>query len=251
MRGVTPPRNSCGSLLALLGSPHGSGRSSHCAFRAALSSSEAETYCSTKDAVLTTTVHPTQRRLMIALIVTLACLPLLVLDMVQGSTTSGATEAASNSSESSLVVAVVPSTEDPAPPTTVVAAVVPEVTVVPTTVAPAPVTVAPRVAPSTTTTTTTPRPVVTAAPIVQSDEAFLTCVRFRESRGDYTASDPSGTFLGAYQIYQGGWDSVAARIGRHDLVGTPPNQASPSDQDAIAVAMLRFHGRAPWGGSCR
>ena len=47
---------------------------------------------STKDAVLTSTVHPTQRRLMIALIVTLACLPLLVLDMVQGSASSGATE---------------------------------------------------------------------------------------------------------------------------------------------------------------
>jgi hypothetical protein len=117
-----------------------------------------------------------------------------------------------------------------------------------TTIAPV-ATTAPR--PVQTTTTTAPRPVVTSAPITQSDDAFLACVRNRESHNDYSASDPSGTFLGAYQIYQGGWDSVAGRIGRHDLVGIPPNQASPSDQDAIASAMLQFSGRAPWGGSCR
>lgn len=199
---------------------------------------------STKDAVLTSTVHPTQRRLMIALIVTLACLPLLVLDMVQGSASSGATEFADTSSESSLVLATVPSTEDT---TTTVAVTVPPTTAAPTTTQ-VPVTLAPRVVPSTT--TTAPRPVVTAPPVVQSDAAFLACVRQRESRGNYGASDPTGTFLGAYQIYQGGWDTVAARLGRHDLVGTPPNQAAPADQDAIAAGMLQFMGRAPWGGSC-
>lgn len=214
--------------------------------RAGRPSAVAWIYCSTKDAVLNSTVHPTQRRLMIALIVTLACLPLLVLDMFQGSTTSGATETAGSSSESSLVVAVVPSTEDTTPATTSVSVITPETVVIPSTTLPVPV--APRVAP--TTTSTLPRPVVTAAPVVQSDEAFMACVRHRESRGNYGAADPSGTFLGAYQIYQGGWDSVAGRIGRHDLVGVPPNQASPPDQDAVAFAMLQFHGRAPWGGSC-
>lgn len=181
---------------------------------------------------------------MIALIVTLACLPLLVLDMVQGSTTSGAVETASTSSESSLVVAVAPSTEVT---TTTVAPIAAPTTVAPTTTVPAPV--APRAVPSTT--TTVPRPTVTAPPTVQSDAAFLACVRFRESRNNYGAADPTGTFLGAYQIYQGGWDSVAGRIGRQDLVGVPPNQASPADQDAVAMAMLQFHGRDPWGGSCR
>lgn len=181
---------------------------------------------------------------MIALIVTLACLPLLVIDMLQGSPSSSATEAAS-SSDSSLVVAAVPSTQDTTTTTVVVEA---PVVAAATTMAPV-ATTAPR--PVQTTTTTAPRPVVTAPPVTQSDEAFLACVRYRESHNDYTASDPSGTFLGAYQIYQGGWDSVAGRIGRHDLVGIPPNQASPSDQDAIANAMLQFSGRAPWGGTCR
>lgn len=183
---------------------------------------------------------------MIALIVTLACLPLLVIDMLQGSSASSATESAS-SSDSSLVVAAVPTTEEV---TTTVVVTVPE-TVAPVVTAAPVATVAPRVVQPATTTTTAPRPVVTAAPVAQSDADFLACVRARESHGDYTASDPSGTFLGAYQIYQGGWDSVAARIGRHDLVGVPPNQASPADQDVIAVSMLQFSGRAPWGGSCR
>jgi len=200
-----------------------------------------------KDATLNTTVHPTQRRLLIALVVTLACLPLLVLDMVQGSSSSSATESASSSSDSSLVASVVPSTE--AVTTTSVAEIVPVTVVAPSTTAAPVAKVDPRsVAP--TTTTTAPRPAVTSAPVVQSDVAFLACVRERESHGNYSASDPSGTYLGAYQIYQGGWDSVASRIGRTDLIGVPPNQASPSDQDIVAAAMLRLSGRAPWGGIC-
>jgi hypothetical protein len=101
-----------------------------------------------------------------------------------------------------------------------------------------------------TTTTTAPKPVAVAPPVNESDAAFLACVRQRESGGNYGASDPSGTFLGAYQIYQGGWDSIAAGLGRYDLIGVPPNHASAPDQDAIAVGMLHFYGRSPWGGSC-
>lgn len=182
---------------------------------------------------------------MIALIVTLACLPLLVIDMLQGSASSSASESVS-SSDSSLVVAAVPSTQDTTTTTTVLVAAIDAAAA--STIAPV-ATTAPR--PVQTTTTTAPRPVETSPPVTQSDDAFLACVRNRESHNDYTASDSSGTFLGAYQIYQGGWDSVASRIGREDLVGIPPNQASPSDQDAIASAMLQFSGRAPWGGSCR
>lgn len=211
--------------------------------RAARLSFVVMTHCSTKDVVLNSTVHPTQRRLVIALIVTLACLPLLVVDMLQGSPTSGATEAASSSSDSSLVVAEVPSTEAPA---TTIVVPAPEPEPVSTSV---PAIVAPRAVQSTTT-TSAPRVIVSPPPVVQSDEAFLACVRHRESRGDYTAADPTGTFLGAYQIYQGGWDSVASRIGRFDLIGIPPNEASPADQDSIAIALLSFSGRSPWGGSC-
>jgi len=183
---------------------------------------------------------------MIALIVTLACLPLLVIDALSGSTPSDASEMATVAAapEPSLVVAASPSTE--APTSSLVAA-----TTVPPTVAPPPTTVK-RVVPAQVSPTTTkaPAPRVTSPPMTQSDEQFLACVRHRESRGNYSAADPTGTFLGAYQIYQGGWDSVAASVGRHDLVGVPPNLASPADQDEIARAMLASHGRRPWGGSC-
>ena len=109
-----------------------------------------------------------------------------------------------------------------------------------------------------TTTTTVPVPApVTAAPVATErksvsggNESFFECVRWRESRGDYTAVSASGTFMGAYQIYQGGWDSVAASIGRHDLVGVAPNVATPAEQDLIAQAMFDEYGSKPWGGAC-
>lgn len=192
---------------------------------------------------------------MIALIVTLACLPLLVIDMVSASSSSGASESAVATEQvpdPSLVVAASPSIEststtEAAPATDLLAGVSPSTTTAPRVVFAAPA--APAV-PAATTTTTAPRPVVTAPPMNDSDAAFLACVRWRESHGDYTASDPSGTYLGAYQIYQGGWDSIASSIGRFDLVGVPPNHASAPDQDEIAAAMLRMSGRSPWGGYC-
>lgn len=99
-----------------------------------------------------------------------------------------------------------------------------------------------------TTTTTKPAPV---ASVVPTDvNAFFECVKWRESRGDYTAVDPSGTFRGAYQIYQGGWDTFAQRIDRPDLVGVQPDSASPADQDAIALAMFNELGSKPWNGAC-
>ena len=78
----------------------------------------------------------------------------------------------------------------------------------------------------------------------------MACLRWRESHNTYTAVDPSGSFMGAYQIYQGGWDSQARSMGRSDLVGVPPHKASPADQDALALAMLRQQGTSPWGGTC-
>jgi hypothetical protein len=115
------------------------------------------------------------------------------------------------------------------------------------------------VAPTTTITTTTTPPVlsppttfpqVTVAEAPPSNDDFFACVRIRESRGDYTVSDPTGTFHGAYQIYQGGWDSVAGSMGRDDLVGVKPNMAAPSDQDSVAQAMFDQYGSKPWNGAC-
>jgi hypothetical protein len=109
---------------------------------------------------------------------------------------------------------------------------------------------------TTTSTTTTTVPVVVelpkpAAKQPKSTEAFFECVRHRESRGNYQAVNPTGTFMGAYQIYQGGWDTFATRIDRHDLIGVPPHTALPADQDAIALAMYNELGAKPWGGACQ
>ena len=100
-------------------------------------------------------------------------------------------------------------------------------------------------------TTTTTAAVVAVERPTTTSTVFFECVRWRESRGDYTVSDPTNTFHGAYQIYQGGWDSVASSIGRHDLVGVRPDMAAPAEQDTIAAAMYEQYGARPWGGACQ
>jgi len=102
---------------------------------------------------------------------------------------------------------------------------------------------------NTTTTTAAPR-VSTPQAAPQSTEAFFECIRHRESRGNYQAVNSTGTFMGAYQFYQGGWDTFAARIDRHDLVGVPPHMALPADQDAVALAAYNELGSKPWNGAC-
>ena len=101
-----------------------------------------------------------------------------------------------------------------------------------------------------TTTTTSTVPVAFVAP-TQSVNAFFECIRWRESRGNYQAVNSTGTFMGAYQFYQGGWDTFAGRIGRHDLVGIKPNHASPADQDAVALGAYNELGAKPWNGACQ
>jgi hypothetical protein len=84
-----------------------------------------------------------------------------------------------------------------------------------------------------------------------SPGGFLSCVRNRESGGDYGVYNQGGSgAAGAYQFLPGTWNSVAASVGRSDLVGVSPAQASPADQDAMAQALYAQQGAAPWGGSC-
>lgn len=205
---------------------------------------------------------------MIALVVTVACLPLLLLDLMggHGGASSDVSAVSTDVSEPSLVVAVSPSeastttstTAAPVPDTAPVTTEAPSTTVKApvstTTTAPKKVAAAPAAPKATTTTTAAPQvalPAPPAGPVpTTSEAAFLACVRQRESHGDYTVVDPSGTYMGAYQIYQGGWDAVARSMGRTDLVGVRPNTASPADQDAVALQMLRMYGRSPWGGAC-
>jgi hypothetical protein len=80
---------------------------------------------------------------------------------------------------------------------------------------------------------------------------FLSCVRQRESGGNYSIYNAGGSgAAGAYQFLPSTWNSIAASTGRTDLVGVDPAQASPADQDAMAQALYAQQGSAPWGGGC-
>ncbi len=80
---------------------------------------------------------------------------------------------------------------------------------------------------------------------------FLSCVRNRESGGNYGVYNSGGSgAAGAYQFMPGTWNSIAASSGRGDLVGVDPAQAAPADQDAMAQALYAQQGAAPWGGGC-
>jgi muramidase (phage lysozyme) len=75
-------------------------------------------------------------------------------------------------------------------------------------------------------------------------------VRQRESRGNYSVVNPAGPWYGAYQFLASTWNVTAQHAGRLDLVGVIPSQASPADQDAMALALYQWQGTGPWGGSC-
>jgi hypothetical protein len=111
-------------------------------------------------------------------------------------------------------------------------------------------------APATTTTTVAP-PSAPAAPPDYSgtpgvsphhDDPFLSCVRQRESGGNYSVVNPAGPYLGAYQFLQSTWNVTASHAGRSDLVGVPANVASAYDQDEMAWALYQWQGKGPWGG---
>jgi peptidoglycan hydrolase CwlO-like protein len=81
--------------------------------------------------------------------------------------------------------------------------------------------------------------------------AFLVCARQAESSGNYDAISPSGTYMGAFQFSQSTWDEAADMAGMPQLVGVAPNDASPSDQNALAIALYNADGEQPWYDPCR
>jgi muramidase (phage lysozyme) len=95
------------------------------------------------------------------------------------------------------------------------------------------------------------QPASTAVSYDSNPGDFLSCVRNRESGGNYGVYNAGGSgAAGAYQFMPGTWNSIAASVGRSDLVGIDPAQASPADQDAMAQALYAQQGAAPWGGGC-
>ncbi len=82
------------------------------------------------------------------------------------------------------------------------------------------------------------------------DDPFLSCVRQRESGGNYGAVSSSGAYRGAYQFSQATWNATANHARRTELIGVPPNVASPYDQDDMAWTLYQWQGAGPWGGSC-
>lgn len=64
---------------------------------------------------------------------------------------------------------------------------------------------------------------------------WLAALRGCESGGNYRTNTGNG-FYGAYQFMPATWDSIASKIGRDDLVGVLPSNASPADQDMMIIA---------------
>ncbi len=82
------------------------------------------------------------------------------------------------------------------------------------------------------------------------NDPFLSCVRWRESRGDYSVVNWSGPWYGAYQFAASTWDATASHAGRPQLIGVLPNAASRWDQDDLAWVLYQWQGKGPWGGGC-
>ena len=81
--------------------------------------------------------------------------------------------------------------------------------------------------------------------------AFLQCVLQTESGGNYGAVSPGGTYMGGFQFSQATWNEAAQLAGMPQLINVPPNEATPADQDDLAIALYQADGQQSWNDSCR
>jgi septal ring factor EnvC (AmiA/AmiB activator) len=79
---------------------------------------------------------------------------------------------------------------------------------------------------------------------------FLQCVLRVESGGNYNAVSPGGTYMGGFQFSQPTWNEAAQLAGMPQLVNVPPNDATPAEQDDLAIALYDADGQQPWNDSC-
>lgn len=70
------------------------------------------------------------------------------------------------------------------------------------------------------------------------EQQTLAKIRQCESGGNYSITNPSGRYRGAYQFDTGTWQSVG---GTGD-----PAAAAPAEQDYRALLLLRARGTRPW-----
>jgi hypothetical protein len=80
---------------------------------------------------------------------------------------------------------------------------------------------------------------------------FLQCVLHAESGGNYNAVSPGGTYMGGFQFSQPTWNEAAQLAGMPQLVNVPPNEATPAEQDDLAIALYDADGEQSWNDSCR
>ena len=80
---------------------------------------------------------------------------------------------------------------------------------------------------------------------------FLQCVLQTESGGNYSAVSPGGTYMGGFQFSQATWNQAAQLAGMPQLINVPPNDATPAQQDDLAIALYNADGTQPWLDPCR
>jgi hypothetical protein len=80
---------------------------------------------------------------------------------------------------------------------------------------------------------------------------FLQCVLRVESGGNYGAVSPGGAYMGGFQFSQPTWNEAAQLAGMPQLINVPPNDASPAEQDDLAIALYQADGEQPWDDSCQ
>ena len=80
---------------------------------------------------------------------------------------------------------------------------------------------------------------------------FLQCVLRVESGGNYGAVSPGGAYMGGFQFGQPTWNEAAQLAGMPQLINVPPNDATPAEQDDLAIALFQADGDQPWDDSCR